>query len=290
MTHSTPVTASIRGYRQVVFVTQNGLVSLNITNGQKLWDYPFSYNGTSLGASPVVHSNIVFVTQSYSPSSAAVWVDYHAGVWSVTNLWEKPVEMIWMTPVVQGGAIFGATGNSGETTTPLICMDLMTGETFWSQEGFGRGGVALMNNMLVGLSEAGQLQLIRPVTNSFEQIAAFRAITAGSCWNVPAVCDGKLLVRSTTQAACFDLSMPDLQLVSPTIKTNKLLLTVSTTNGAAIHTNRVAQMQVYVRTNLSGGSWSALTNRPAWSNGVVRIGNIDPGSGSPGFYRIGETE
>jgi hypothetical protein len=166
----------------------------------------------------------------------------------------------------------------------------MTGETLWSHDGFGRGGVAMINNAIAGLSEAGQLSLIRPVTNAFEQIASFRAITAGSCWNVPAVCDGKLLVRSTTQAACFDLSMPDLQIASPAIISNKLLLTAVATNGAAIHTNRVAQMQVYARTNLSSGSWSTLTNRPAWSNGVVRFKNLDPGSGSPKFYRIGETE
>lgn len=295
MTHSTPVAATINGVRQIIYATTTGLVSVNCTNGQKLWVYPYprSYS-TSLGGSPCVYSNMVFISQSYNPFCTAARINFTSGTWSTNRLfYNSSIGMIWMTPVANAGAVFGATGNSTASDTPMVCMDMLTGSVRWSLSGFGRGGVTLVNDTIVALSEDGMMRLIRPVTNAYTEIASFKAIE-GPCWNVPAVCDGRVLVRSTgesdTQAACFDLSMPDIQITAPAIISNKLLLTARTTNGAAIHTNRLAQMQVYARTNLSGGSWSALTNRPAWSNGVVRFKNLDPGSGSPRFYRIGETE
>ncbi|HYG35546.1 MAG TPA: PQQ-binding-like beta-propeller repeat protein, partial [Clostridia bacterium] len=75
MTHSTPVTANIGGVPQVLFAAQNGLVSLNQTNGALLWkaSYPFRYD-TSIGASPVVYSNIVFMSANYSMGSFATQI------------------------------------------------------------------------------------------------------------------------------------------------------------------------------------------------------------------------
>ncbi len=292
MTHSTPVVTTIHGVRQVIFITWNGLVSVKAADGQFLWSFPFSYNGTCLGASPVVCSNIVFITQSYYPRSEAIRIDRDDETWSATSLWHNSVQMIWMTPVCYGGAIFGPTGNNGGTTTPLVCLDLMTGATRWSYNGFGRGSLILVNNTLVGLSEAGWLRLIRPATNAFEQVASFHAITSGSCWNAPAVCDGRLLVRSTTQAACFDLSMPELRVLSPTLNANRtnLDLAVTTTTGDPVHSNRLALMEVHAATNLAGATWAVLTNRPVLSNGAVRVDNVNRGPGLQRFYRVVERD
>jgi outer membrane protein assembly factor BamB len=67
MTHSTPILASIHGVRQVIFATQNGLVALNPLTGDLLWgtDYPFNYS-TSLGASPVVYQDMIFVSGAHA--------------------------------------------------------------------------------------------------------------------------------------------------------------------------------------------------------------------------------
>jgi hypothetical protein len=53
---------TIHGVRQLIFATQSGLVSLNAQTGGLLWrfSYPFPY-GTSIGVSPVVDEDMVFV-------------------------------------------------------------------------------------------------------------------------------------------------------------------------------------------------------------------------------------
>jgi outer membrane protein assembly factor BamB len=210
MTHSTPVAATLHGIRQIIFAAQSGLVSVNAANGAKLWSYPYpdGYNGTALGASPVVCSNIVFISQSYPGNSTAARIDLNGGVWSAHHLWDQPIGMIWMTPVVFGGAIYGPTGNNSSTTTPLVCLDLLTGEQLWSYSGFGRGSVVLAGDLILGLTEAGRLRLIRPNQNAYTELASFRALTSGDCWNSFAISDGKVYARSTVQGGCFDLSLP----------------------------------------------------------------------------------
>jgi outer membrane protein assembly factor BamB len=219
-----------------------------------------------------------------------VRIDLEGGIWSATQLWENTVEMIWMTPVCYDGAVFGPTGNNGSSTTPLVCLDLMTGATRWSYSNFGRGSVTLVNDTIVALSENGWMRLIRPVTNSFQQIAAFRAFTNGSCWNSPAVYDGRLIARSATQAACWDLSMPELRMLTPTVKPDgtTLLLAATTVTGAAVNSNRLAAMDVQGSTDLLGTNWTVLTNRPMLSNGVVQVDNVLRAPGSLRYYRLVE--
>ncbi len=53
MTQSTPVAATILGVRQVIFFTQEGLVSVLPATGALLWRFPFRYS-TSTAISPVV--------------------------------------------------------------------------------------------------------------------------------------------------------------------------------------------------------------------------------------------
>jgi outer membrane protein assembly factor BamB len=292
-THSTPVAATIQGVRQVIFATQNGLVSLNSTNGQKLWSYPYpnGYNGTALGGSPVACSNIVFISQAYTPISTAARIDLVNGAWSANHLWDQPIGMIWMTPVCSQGAIYGATGNNSSSTTPLVCLDLQTGALRWSYDGFGRGGVTLADNLILGLSEGGWLRLIRPDTNACTEVASFPALNSGDCWNSFAICDGRVYARSTTEAACFDLSLPDLKLDSPQIvAANNLRLTVRTANGTPVNANRLTSMEVRATTNLalSPSQWPTLTNALVLTNGTVRVDNVDAGAQGRRFFIVAE--
>ena len=53
ITHATPVAATLHGQRQIIFLTQSGLISVKPQDGALLWKHPFSFR-TSTAASPVV--------------------------------------------------------------------------------------------------------------------------------------------------------------------------------------------------------------------------------------------
>jgi outer membrane protein assembly factor BamB len=309
MTHATPVMATIHGVRQVVFATQSGLLALDPQTGDRLWriNYPFNYS-TSLGASPVVFDDLVFVTgaQGYGMGSTTVRVTLSNNVWTAVQLWANPgfsssLASHWMTPVAHQGFLYGLFGEFSfdDPRARLRCVDMATGQVKWSVNNFGRGGIALVDQHLVILTETGDLVLAKPATNAYTELGRFQAIPGylpdfNKCWNSPAIADGKVYVRSTAFGAAFDLSLPlppALKLDSPlTFAEGQLQLTIRTADGSPVDSNRLATLQVRATTALGPppSSWQVLTNGLEFSNGVVRVNGLDLGAQPERYFIISE--
>lgn len=309
MTHSTPILTTIHGVRQVIFATQSGLVSLDPSSGNRLWKftYPFTYS-ESLAVSPVVCEDMVFVcgAQAYGMGSVVTRVSLTNNTWTTNQLWantsnSSTLASHWMTPVCYQGFLYGQFGVTFQYDSPnaqLKCVDMRTGIVKWSTNGFGRAATILVDDHLVTLTERGDLVLVAPNTNTYTELGRFKAIpnyhgTTNKCWNGPAICDGRVFVRSTAYAACFDLSMPDLKLDSPQlIAPNRLQLTIRTATSAPVGSNRLAGMEVRAATNLGQAlsQWITLTNDLVLSNGVVRIDNVDSVTPPQRFFIVREQD
>jgi outer membrane protein assembly factor BamB len=295
MTQATPISATIEGVQQVVFAAQNGLVALALTNGSLLWkaSYPFRYD-TSIGASPVVWSNLVFLSANYSMGSFAARITVSNSTFLATPIWTNATYRAhWMTPVCHEGYLYGMFGSS--YTSPFKCIDLRTGVQKWSMNGFGRGGTILVDNHLLALSERGDLVLIQPNPNAYTEVAR-AAIFPGydpdgnKCWNVPAVCDGRIYARSTASAVCLDIAVPSLRMLPPKLLGgNKLQLCVGTDSGAALDPVRLARIQLRSSHSLDTTSthWVMQTNQFTLSGGLVYT-DVAVGSGVQ-FYAVSET-
>ena len=299
LAHATPVLATIHGVPQVIFATQQGVISVNPTNGNLFWraGYPFQYS-TSLAASPVVWDDVVFVVggRAYGMASVAYQANLSNNVWTASRLWtSNTLAAHWMTPICHDGHLYGQFGIFGfdGPNAELTCLDIRTGVVKWRQAGFGRSGTVLVNNQLVSLTERGELVLVKPDTNSYVELGRFRAILdyfpdSNKCWNGPAVGDGKIFARSSAFVAAFDLSAPGLRLEPPQFAgLDRLTLTVGDANGAALTSNRVAGMEVFAGTNLADSlsQWIRLTNGLSLTNGRVRMDNVDA-NGRPRLYFI----
>lgn len=289
MTHATPVLATILGVRQLIFATQAALVALDPSSGKRLWyfPYPFQY-AISLAISPVVYGDLVFISGANGMGSCAARVSFANETWSARQVWSSPLATIWMTPVCLNGSLYGQFGST--TAAALKCINLETGEERWSAAGFGRGGTVLVNNRLLALTEAGVLILIEPTPDAYVEIGRFQAVT-GKCWNSPAVSDGRIYARSTSQAACYDLSIPDLKLESPHfLDSTRIELTVTTANGTPLSTNRLAGIGILTSTNLDlpPEQWTKLTNGLRLSNGALRVGPVDTQAAGRQFFRVVE--
>lgn len=301
LTHATPVLATIHGIRQVIFATQRGLVSLAPQSGECLWTFPYPfYYATSLAASPVVYEDVVFASGAhmYGMGSIAVQVTYANQTWGVRLLWvaSDPASH-WMTPVAYQGCLYGLFGilQYDSLNAQLKCVDLRTGAVRWSTNGFGRGATLLVDNQLLVLTERGELVLAEPNPNAYTELGRCQAIphyhgTTNKCWNVPAVAGGRVYVRSTSYAACFDFSVPDLKLDPPqTFPPAKLRLTFRVADGSVLDSNRLAGVGVRAGTDLSQtpNQWVRLTNALVLTNGEVRM-DIVPLGGPRRFFIVEE--
>ncbi len=107
--------------------------------------------------------------------------------------------------MARDGHIYGMFGFKNYGAAPMKCIDALTGEEKWSADGYGPGNCILVGDVLVALSDAGDVVLIAARPDEYHELA--RAdLLEGKCWSSPAYSNGQLYVRSTLEGARFDLS------------------------------------------------------------------------------------
>jgi len=210
-----------------------------------------------------------------------------AGAWTTQQLWwTNNPSSHWMTPVVHEGFLYGPFGIQifDTVNAQLKCVELRTGNVKWSVNGFGRAASLLFDQHLLTLTERGQLVLSRPDTNAHVELNRFQAIPGYSdptnkCWNMPAIADGRVYVRSSAFVAAFDMSIASLRLDPPQMPSpGQWRVTARTVDGTDIASNRVKSLSLRMGTNLTHpvSQWTSLTNG-VLTNGRLRYENLPAG-------------
>ncbi|MBE7500625.1 MAG: PQQ-binding-like beta-propeller repeat protein [Verrucomicrobiales bacterium] len=272
MTHATPVPATILGERQVVFLTQFGAVSVRPLTGEVLWRHRFPYN-TSTGASPVVDGEVVYGAAAYARGSAAARVSRTDAGFAAGSVWGPlSTRMIhWSTPVAVGGHIYGLFGqNSGR----LRCLDLRDGAYTWEGPNVGLGAILLVDGKLLVATEGGEILLAEPDPTAYREIGRFRALN-GRVWNSPAISDGVLYVRGTTELAAFDVGPPRprvLRLAAHWDPLGRVVsFTVSDAEGQPLLPIQAQAIQLLEASRVGeGASWTPVELSWTVADGVLR--------------------
>jgi len=213
ITHSTPVVATIHGVKQVVYFMKSGLVSVAAADGKLLWKAPYRFN-VSTAITPVVAGDVVYCSAGYGVGGGAFKVSKAGAAFKAEQLWQTPgdkeVANHWSTPVFKDGHLYGMFQFKEYGTGALKCVELATGKVKWSKPGFGPGNVILLGGQVLALSDAGELVVAEATPSAYTEVSRAKVVT-GKCWSTPVVSNGRVYVRSTKEAACFDVAAKSAQ-------------------------------------------------------------------------------
>lgn len=198
--YTSPMLVTLAGRRQILVVSARRAMGLVPENGSLLWDYPWVTDFGVNSAQPIIVSdNRVFISAGYGHGAALLEITASGSAFSARAVWEnRNMKNKFNSSVLYNGHIYGFDDSI------FACIDVGTGERKWKSGRYGFGQVLLANDHLIITTDTGEVVLVKASPDQHLELARFTAIE-GKTWNHPAISGGRLLVRNTTEMACFDL-------------------------------------------------------------------------------------
>jgi outer membrane protein assembly factor BamB len=200
--YSSPHLVTIQGTPQILLLSATGATSVAPTDGQRLWEYALP-SGARIVQPALTADGDVLLHEGEGNSMRRIAVAHGPGGWTVAERWSSDgLNPYFNDFVVHNGYAFGFGGSS------IACIDLKDGELKWKGGRYGHGQLVLLadQDLLLVLSEEGELALVGATPDQFKELARFPAIK-GKTWNHPALAGDVLLVRNGEEMAAFRLSL-----------------------------------------------------------------------------------
>jgi outer membrane protein assembly factor BamB len=199
--YSSPHLVSIGGVTQVLMLSAAGATSIAPANGSRLWDHPWP--GLPIVQPALSADGDVLIVASGDSGTRRIAVARGPGGWTVAERWtSRGLKPYFNDFVVHKGHAFGFDARI------LACIDLEDGTRKWKGGRYGNGQLVLLpdQDVLLVLSEEGELALVRATPDQFTELARFPAIQ-GKTWNHPVLVGDVLLVRNGEEMAAFRLPL-----------------------------------------------------------------------------------
>jgi outer membrane protein assembly factor BamB len=199
--YSSPHLVTIGGVAQVLLASGGGISSVAPADGALLWQHGGA--GTSI-VQPALANGDVLVAGGDMMGGTGIHrlaVSRGASGWTVEERWHsRGLKPYFNDFVLHRDHVFGFDGSI------LASIALQDGERTWKGGRYGQGQMLLLpeQDVLLILSEEGELALVKATPDQFTELARFKAIE-GKTWNHPVVAGDILLVRNGEEMAAFRL-------------------------------------------------------------------------------------
>lgn len=209
---SSPNVATIAGVRQIIIVNENSVSGHRFAggddDGQVLWRFEWpGHNNTktSISQAVAIDGDRVLVSKHYGEGGGLYQIRRdERGVFSAEEIWhnQSVLKTKFSNLVIHDGYVYALSGEI------LECVELKTGQRQWKKGRYGHGQILLVDDVLLVLSEKGEVALVDADPQELREFARIQAIE-GQTWNTICLYGRHLLVRNAEQAACYLLPVGD---------------------------------------------------------------------------------
>ncbi len=202
--YSSPHLMTIDGVTQVLLANGSGTTSVAVADGRMLWEHP--WQGCSIMQPAQIADGDVLISAlgiSRGVGTRRITIAKGPDGWTTEERWTSTgLKPYFNDFVVHDGHAFGFDGRI------LSCIDLEAGQRKWKGGRYGNGQLLALpdQNLLLVVSERGELALVKATPDRFTELARFPALE-GKTWNHPVLVGDLLLVRNDQEMAAFRLSL-----------------------------------------------------------------------------------
>jgi len=202
--YSSPQLVTLDGVPQVLLMSAAGATSVAPADGKLLWKYAWP-SDTRIMQPAVTADGDLLITKGDAMGGGAmrrIAVTHGPGGWTAEERWtSNGLKPSFNDSVVHNGYGYGFDGSI------LACIDLKDGARKWKGGRYGNGQLVLLSDqdLLLVVSEEGELALVGATPDQFKEFAKFPAIE-GKTWNHPVLAGDVALVRNGQEMAAFRLS------------------------------------------------------------------------------------
>lgn len=202
--YASPTLATLAGRRQILIVNESTASGHDAATGEQLWSHPWpgrSNGNASVSQAVPVGDSRVLLSKGYSGGAELLELraEGENGL-SVTSVWKvsRVLQTKFNNVVVRNEHAFSLSEGI------LECVAMESGERRWKRGRYGHGQILGVGDLLLVLSEDGQLHLLELNTEKLVHLGSMQALN-GKTWNTLCLYGKRLLVRNAEEAACFEL-------------------------------------------------------------------------------------
>jgi outer membrane protein assembly factor BamB len=202
--YSSPQLETIDGVAQIVLLSGGGATGVAPADGAVLWAHSWQ-PGVSIVQPGLAENGDVLISGGDMMGGTGIrriGIAHRPSGWTAEERWTtRGLKPYFNDFVVHKGYAFGFDGSI------LACIDLADGTRKWKGGRYGNGQMLLLpdQDLLLVLSEEGELALVKATSDRFTEVARLPAIE-GKTWNHPVLAGDVLLVRNGEEMAAFRLS------------------------------------------------------------------------------------
>ncbi len=198
--YASPMLVTLLGTPTLLIFDAVGIAGYDPERGAELWRFDWKSDFDVNAAQPIVlGDDQVLITSA--AGCARLKLAREGRNWTVEPVWRnRLMKASYSNPIEHDGFLYGLDEGI------MACLDLATGERRWKKGRYGHGQILLSGDLIVVLSEKGELALVEATPQEFRELARIQAID-GKTWNNPALVGNRMLVRNHLEMACYELPL-----------------------------------------------------------------------------------
>jgi outer membrane protein assembly factor BamB len=202
--YASPIIAELGGIRQVVTMTQGSVLGVSVSDGARLWEYPWLSRTTPSAITPILYGETLIVS-SQAMGVTALKPTRRAGKWVVDVVWEaKGVSLFLSNPVLVGDTLFGL---SEKARGQFFALDANTGTVLWLGQPRQASNTAVVKagNLLLLLNDDAELIVAKSSRSGFEPLKRY-TVADSATWAQPTVSGNRIFVKDVTSLSLWTLN------------------------------------------------------------------------------------